>query len=119
MLTKGWFVTLVTLSACSAPPSYVYKGEERAPLTEMEASYKPKRGYVGTPESAAKIAEVVGKEFYGDEKIEKQKPLSVTKWSEIWIVRGNFSSKPDIKGGLIEIRISSDNGEILGMIHGE
>jgi hypothetical protein len=109
----------LSLSSCNSLPLYVYKGLEKDPLAAMEFNSKPKGGYVRAPETAAKIAEAIGKEFYGEEVVEKQKPLLVTKSNDIWVVRGTFEIGSGKKGGSIEMRISSDDGKILGMIHGE
>lgn len=68
---------------------------------------------------AAKIAEIFGREYYGQQTMEEQKPLLVTKAEKMWIVKGSFPDDPNVKGGVFEIRISSDNGTILGMIHGK
>jgi len=84
----------------------------------MVETYKPAGGYVRTPEMAAKIAGIYGVEYYGQQTIDEQKPLLVSKAGTIWIVKGSFPDDPNLKGGVFEIRISAVNGEVLGMVHG-
>ncbi len=119
MEQKIWFTMFLALMACDGSPPYLYKGIEQEPLIEMEVSYKPQGGYIKTPETAVKVTEAIGMEFYGKEVIERQRPLLVTKSGNVWIVRGSFSRKLDTEGGVMEIRISSESGAVLGMIHGE
>lgn len=119
MFKNVWGLIFVVLSACSGQPSYLYKGTENGSRADIEAGSKPKGGYVRKPETAAKIAEVISSEFYGQDVIENQKPLLVTRSGDVWIVRGTFPYDSDTKGGVIEVMISSDSGAILGMIHGE
>ena len=61
----------------------------------------------------------MGKQFYGDVVIENQKPLIVKKYGNIWVVQGSISSESGQKGGVFEIKISSIDGAILGMVHGK
>jgi hypothetical protein len=112
-------IPLTLLSSCQAPSDYRYVGVESQPLTEMAASYKPSTGYVRTPDMAAKIAEIYGLEYYGQQTIDQQRPLLVSKAGTIWVVKGSFPNDPNLKGGVFEIRISADTGEVLGMIHGK
>lgn len=112
-------IPLAILASCQPPADYRYDGAESEPIARMAVSYKPPGGYVRTPEMAAKIAEIFGNEYYGRQAIDQQRPLSVTRSGAVWIVKGSFPSDPNIKGGIFEIRISADTGEVLGMIHGK
>jgi NTF2 fold immunity protein len=107
------------LCSCQRSPDYRYNGAQSEPLNDIELSYKPSTGYVRTPGMAAKIAEIFGQEYYGQKIMEEQKPLLVTRAKEMWIVKGSRDDDPNVKGGVFEIRISSDNGMVLGMIHGK
>lgn len=118
MVSIRCIIPLVILSSCQAPADYRYDGAESEPSKEMVETYKPAGGYVRTPEMAAKIAEIYGVEYYGQQSIDEQKPLLVSKAGTIWIVKGSFPDDPNLKGGVFEIRISAANGEVLGMIHG-
>jgi hypothetical protein len=54
--------------------------------------------------------------IYGQEVIEKEKPLNVYLADGIWIVTGTLHSK---KGGVAIIEILKDDGRILRVSHGE
>lgn len=112
-------ILFAMLCSCQRSPDYRYDGAQSEPLTDMELSYKPSTGYVRTPEMAAKIAEIFGREYYGRKTMDEQKPLLVMRAKKIWIVKGSLDDDPNVKGGVFEIRISSDNGMVLGMTHGK
>lgn len=112
-------ILFAILCSCQRSPDYRYNGAQSEPLTDMEVSYKPSSGYVRTPEMAATIAEIFGREYYGRQTMEEQKPLLVTKAEKMWIVKGSMPDDPNVKGGVFEIRILSDNGMVVGMIHGK
>ncbi|ESQ87741.1 hypothetical protein ABAC460_18885 [Asticcacaulis sp. AC460] len=74
-------------------------------------------GCVATADVAIEIAEAVLKDIYGAEQIEHEKPLVAHLKGEVWVVEGTLP--PGRKGGVAEIWISRQNGEILKVIHGE
>ncbi len=119
-LALGIFGLSVMLAACSAPePDYVYKGLEPPSASDEGETYQPPKGHVRNAKVAAKIAEVVAKDFYGITQIEDQKPYLVTKQGNNWIVRGSFPDASNLKGGIFEIRLSSIDGRVVRMIHGK
>jgi hypothetical protein len=86
---------------------------------DANENYRPKDGYVDNPKMAAEIAELVAKRVYGKSHIEAQRPYIVTRNGDKWIVRGSFSEKPDMKGGVFEVRLSSSDGRVARLIHGK
>jgi hypothetical protein len=119
MSPNAWPIIFFALAACSSPARYLDEGTEKEPLMELEESYKPKEGYIKNAETAAKIAEAIGMSFYGKNVIEQQMPLIVKRQNNIYIVKGKFQGTSEMNGGVFEIRLSSDDGSVLGMIHGE
>ena len=113
-----FFATLLT-SCGTTEEIYVYQGTETKFVTDLGENYTPKGGYIRNPKMAAEIAEIVAKHVYGESQIEAQRPYIVTSYGDQWVVRGSFSKKPDVKGGAVEMRLSSSDGRIIRLIHGE
>ncbi|MEY4590773.1 MAG: hypothetical protein RL497_2849 [Pseudomonadota bacterium] len=80
-------------------------------------TYRPLEGYVPDAKTASLIAEAVLKPIYGNEKINREKPFSVTLDGEIWKIKGTLKS--GLKGGVAEIEISKVDGTILRLAHGK
>lgn len=81
-----------------------------------EHSCRPAAGFVPDEAAAVKIAEAVLVPIYGQDTIDKEKPLKVRLKDGIWTVEGTLYS--DL-GGVAVIEISKDDGRILSVIHGE
>jgi hypothetical protein len=79
--------------------------------------YKPKDGYVPDAKTAVRIAEAVLIPIYGGKQIDSEKPLSGKLDGDIWIVTGTLPS--GMVGGVAEVKISKQTGEIVGLIHGK
>jgi NTF2 fold immunity protein len=107
-------ITLLTGS--SQLPAYAL------PLHEEKPNYVPTAGYVPNEKVAARIAEAVLSEIYGDKQIRKQLPFNVTLKGDVWFVNGYRPSRDFfgriIKGGTAKIEISKTDGKILRVIHG-
>jgi hypothetical protein len=79
--------------------------------------YKPKDGYVPDARTAVRIAEAVLIPIYGAKQIHSEKPLKGKLDGDIWIVTGTLPS--GMVGGVAEVKISKQTGEIVGLIHGK
>ena len=79
--------------------------------------YKPKDGYVPDAKTAVRIAEAVLIPIYGAKQIDSEKPLTGKLNGDIWIVTGTLPS--GMVGGVAEVKISKQTGEIVGLIHGK
>jgi hypothetical protein len=77
----------------------------------------PESGYVDKPEVAVAIAEAVAMQFYGRRLFENQRPYKVMRASKRWVVQGRINNGG--VGGVFEIEVSSSDGRILQMVHGE
>lgn len=110
------------LLSCGSPT------DQRAPTYKLEnfeyggrsdSNYLPKSGYVDKPEVAVGIAEAIAMRFYGRSQIERQRPYLVKRLADRWVIQGSFPTEPNLKGGVFEIEVSSSDGRILRLIHGE
>jgi hypothetical protein len=79
--------------------------------------YKPKDGYVPDARTAVRVAEAVLVPIYGAKQINSEKPLSAKLDGDVWVVTGTLPS--GMVGGVAEVKISKQTGEIVGMIHGK
>lgn len=112
-------IPALLVSCAKTEKVYVYNGTETEQAYDASENYRPKGGYVDNPKMAAEIAEIVANRVYGKSQIEAQRPYVVTSYGDQWIVRGSFSEKPDVKGGGFEVRLSSSDGRVTRLIHGE
>jgi hypothetical protein len=112
-------IPALLMSCAKTEKVYVYNGKETEQAHDANENYRPKDGYVDNPKMAAEIAELVAKRVYGKSHIEAQRPYIVTRNGDKWIVRGSFSEKPDMKGGVFEVRLSSSDGRVARLIHGK
>lgn len=112
-------IPALLISCAKTEAVYIYKGVETELASDEGDNYRPKGGYVDNPKIAAEIAEIVAKRVYGKGQIEAQRPYIVTSYGDQWIVRGSVSEGPDVKGGAFEVRLSSSDGRVARLIHGE
>jgi len=88
----------------------------------------PKKGFVPDSATAVKIAEAVLIPVYGQQKIESEKPFTAKLKDDVWFVSGTlycaggqapgqFIRLTSDCNGLLEVRISKDDGRILKIIH--
>ena len=87
-----------------------------------ENEQKAHRDYVYSEALAKKIAEIVLRDRFGDALIDSQEPLICILEDGVWVVTGTFKknidkSLPPKKGGVAEIHISKNTGEILTLFH--
>jgi len=85
--------------------------------TDLEKhNYKPKEGYVPDEATAIKIAEAIWLPIYGN-TIYTEKPFKAVLKNEVWIVEGSLPE--GYKGGVAEIEIAKDDGQILRVSHSQ
>lgn len=77
--------------------------------------FLPKDGIVTDENTAEKIAEAVLVPVFGQEEIDFQKPFEVKLENGIWIVKGQLPA--DFLGGVFEVRIRKQNGEVIYFAH--
>ena len=80
-------------------------------------TYKPPGGYVPDGATAIKIALAVWEPIYGCGQIASEAPNSARLKSGVWLVEGHLPDGSD--GGVAEIEISKESGEILRLSHGK
>jgi hypothetical protein len=80
-------------------------------------TYKPPGGYVPDRATAIKIAVAIWEPIYGRGQIASEAPYSAKFKDGVWLVEGHFAEGSD--GGVAEIEISKDSGEILRLSHGK
>lgn len=86
-------------------------------ISQSTPSYVPPNGFVPDAATAARIAEAVWIPIYGAEQIAKEKPFKATLKGDVWTVTGALS--PDTVGGVAEANVSTRDGRILRVIHGQ
>jgi hypothetical protein len=87
-----------------------------------ESHYVPPVGYVPTSDTAIGIARAVLSAFYGADVIKEEEPLTAQRTGDVWLVKGTLHCGWFARiclGGVAEIEINSNDGSILGMIHGK
>lgn len=110
------------LMSCGSPTDHSARTFKLANFDydqRADSNYIPKSGYVDKPEVAVGIAEAVAMRFYGRSQIEKQRPYLVKRLTDRWVIHGSFPTEPGLKGGVFEIEVSSSDGSILRLMHGE
>jgi hypothetical protein len=85
-------------------------------------SHVPKSGFVPDALTAVRIAEAVIAPIYGDEVIQKEKPLVAepNERGDVWIVHGHPPSgagNAGWRGGVVVVEISKATGCILRVNH--
>jgi hypothetical protein len=80
-------------------------------------NYKPPQGYVPTEVVAVRVAEAILVPIYGEDQIKGERPLSAKLEGDRWHVEGYLP--PDMKGGVAEVWISKQTGEIFRVTHGK
>jgi len=86
-------------------------------LNKKQHNYKPKEGIIPDSITAIKIGEIILSNIYGKDKIIKERPFTALLINEYWIVYGFLPE--GYKGGVAEIIIKKDNGEIINISHGK
>lgn len=80
-------------------------------------TYKPPGGYVPDGATAIKIAVAVWEPIYGCGQIASEAPYSAKLKNGVWLVEGHLPEGSD--GGVAEVEISKESGEILRLSHGK
>jgi hypothetical protein len=80
-------------------------------------TYKPPGGYVPDGATVIKIAVAVWEPIYGHAQIESEAPYSAKLKNGVWFVAGHLPE--GWVGGVAEIEISKESGEILRLSHGK
>ena len=135
-----WFISLliillaVTIILCSCAVDEEIYIEDVTPfdfhedsvyLTEFSAEMILGRqvffGEVETAEKAARCAEEVWIEVYGEEQILQQRPCIVqyNEEQEVWCVKGNSAYLDGALGGVAYAYIARDDGQLLVIVHDE
>ncbi len=92
---------------------------EKFETDPSDFNYIPTSGYVDKPEIAVQIAEAIAVRFYGRANVESQRPYRVKRVADRWVVQGTLPQYEGLKGGVFEVQLSSSDGKILRLIHGE
>ena len=115
----------------SLPPRD-FKGEVRGHETIIDGkhSYRPAVGYVPGEQTAIKIAEAVWPPIFGEEILKNEKPFAAERQfftqetaggpltsGEKWYVHGTIPK--NLEGGVAEIEIDKNSGQILRLSHGK
>jgi hypothetical protein len=82
----------------------------------QDPTVTPEQGFVPDEKTAERIAEAVLIPIYGQQETDLEKPFKTKLSAGVWIVRGYIP--PNILGGVFEIKIKKENGEILHLTHG-
>jgi hypothetical protein len=80
-------------------------------------SYTPPGGFVPDAQTAIRIAQAILVPIYGDESIEREKPLVATLDGNVWTVRGTLP--PGSLGGTAIVEISKADARVLRVSHGK
>lgn len=73
-----------------------------------------KGGLVNNPEIATRIAELVIANAYGQEQLDKQRPLTATEQDDRWLIEGSYNRERAQEGpGAARISISKRDAQIL------
>lgn len=83
----------------------------------QEHSYVPGNGFVPDQATAAVLAEAILKPIYGEQNIERQKPLRVSFKNDVWVVRGGLPE--GLMGGVAMIEISKKDAKVIRVSHGK
>ena len=87
----------------------------QAPKARSNPTFR--RGVVPDASTAIRIAEAVCIPIYGEQAVQHERPFDATLEDEVWTVTGSL---PDgMLGGVAEVRISKQDGRILGVLHGQ
>jgi hypothetical protein len=77
-------------------------------------SFRPPTGYIPDKETALTVAIAVLTPIYGKELVDREQPFRVTEKKGVWVITG---APPPALGGVAEIHISRQTGEILFLMH--
>lgn len=80
-------------------------------------TFKPKDGFIPDEKTAIRVAEAVLSPIYGEEKIISERPFTAKLKKGVWTVTGHLPEGWD--GGVAEIKISKETGEIISVTHGK
>lgn len=123
----------VALALCSCSYNYKEKGEKERVRKVTDSityivdegllrtnytrftTYCPSEGYVGTPEIAVRLADVILSSIYGEEKIAEQQPFSVNLDNGVWAIEGYLEE--GFCGGSAYIEIDQKTGAVLKLFH--
>jgi NTF2 fold immunity protein of polymorphic toxin system component len=105
LLLRGSFSTLIfALALLTSGFQYNWKN-----------GYRPPNGFVPDDKTAIRIAEAIWTPIYGEEQINKERPIIVELRDGVWFVRGTLQK--DQLGGVMEAEISKKDGRIIAVRH--
>jgi len=115
---RAFLLLVITLAVLNPAGPQTPTHTEMPVVTQASPlpNYKPKDGYVPNEITAVRIAEAVLLPIYTDKVIKAEMPLSATLIGGVWHVTGNLPLLTD--GGVAEVYISKETGEILHLAHG-
>lgn len=83
----------------------------------QEHSYVHDNGFVPDETTAVLLAEAILKPIYGQENIDRQKPLRATLKNGVWIVEGTLPE--GLLGGTAVIEIAKKDAKVIRVSHGK
>jgi hypothetical protein len=83
----------------------------------QQHNYRPKDGYVPNETTAIRVAEAILLPIYGEKQINSEAPLTAKLGRDVWHVTGTLPAGRE--GGVAEVDISKETGEILRVTHGK
>ena len=98
-----WFFLLICVASVAQTPA--------------RFSYKPPAGYIPDGATAIRIAVAVWEPIYGQKQIASEAPYSARLKDGVWLVEGHLPK--GWVGGVAEIEIAKNTGEILRLSHGQ
>ena len=88
-------------------------------LTDGKEYYQPQEGFVPDEVTAIRIAEAVFVVAYGEQRLDKEKPLEAHLYNNIWTVLGSVDCQNKYPCDQLSMGIRKDSGEILSVSRGE
>jgi hypothetical protein len=82
-----------------------------------EHNVKPAEGYIPDASTAAKVADAIPVPIHGDKQLNVERPLVAVLEGDRWHMRGVLR-EPLMAGGVAEVWISKQTGEIFRVTHG-
>ena len=117
-------ISLVLMSACNSilPNSHLSTQKTKEEIAFQLKRQTHKEGIsanpiIATEKTAVKVAEAILFNVYGEEKIKEEKPYTIGFADGYWLIYGYLPQ--DSKGGVFEIIINSNNGEVVHLSHGK
>ena len=83
----------------------------------QEHSYVPDNGFVPDQATAVILAEAILKPIYGEQNIDRQKPLKAILKNDVWIIDGTLPK--GLLGGVAIIEIAKKDAKVIRVSHGK